>query len=156
VVVDPTWSPGGDRIAYSVFGSLWIGAVDDTLHIPLNAFGEHPAWSPDDTRIAYSGDDGHVYVIPSTGGAPVAIAPGRSPAWSPDGQWIAYAGGPSSGGDIRIVPATGGEPRAVTQDAANDAEPSWSPDGRFLAFTSDRAATRTCGSFASTTARCRG
>jgi len=123
-----------------------------------------PAMSPDGRWIAYAANDGHFYVVPSTGGTPVNLTPnlgvddegGRRPTWSRDGNSIVFhltdgqnkdAAGvtqpdPDRSTDLRMVTraatsATGrGWPKPLTDIPGRSATaPRHSPDARWLAFT---------------------
>jgi dipeptidyl aminopeptidase/acylaminoacyl peptidase len=109
LLVHPTWSPDGSKVAYTrqVPGSLpWElhvvtidGNVDRVIHtVPGTAEG-WPAWSPDGSRLVIQrlSADGrrHVYaVVPSDGSSPgIEIrndgAPiGANYVWAPDGTAI--------------------------------------------------------------------
>ena len=110
---DPSWSPDGRRVVYSMEGvddpyARWIFAELWTVEVATGA-----------TSKIYAGD---------------AV----QPAWSPDGSRIAYWANTGGQRDIWTIPATGGTPEAITQDLATDWSPTWSPDGRWLYFSSDR------------------
>ena len=53
---DPTWSPDGKRLAFSLFGSIWIvdaqGGEAEQLTTSAG-YHAHPAWSPKGDRIAF-------------------------------------------------------------------------------------------------------
>jgi Tol biopolymer transport system component len=104
----PVSAPGGQRIAYNVFGAngavaVWISPIGGGAPIKLTQEGATeigPEWSPDGESIALSSLDGgafrlavvrvgrnekpRVIEVTSTGDQSL-------PAWSPSGEWIAYA-----------------------------------------------------------------
>jgi dipeptidyl aminopeptidase/acylaminoacyl peptidase len=113
-----------------------------------------PQLSPDGRRVAFVITDvsleknarvNGIWLVPVSGGEPVAIAPsGKSdttPRWSPDGSKIAFVstrGGSSQVWMVDVGPdGARGEPRQITSLATEAAGVIWSPDGRWLAFTSD-------------------
>src|SRR5262245_23290358 len=53
---DPTWSPDGTRIAFTVFGSIWQVDAKGGEAVQVTASGgyhAHPSWSPRGDRIAF-------------------------------------------------------------------------------------------------------
>jgi dipeptidyl aminopeptidase/acylaminoacyl peptidase len=107
-----------------------------------------PVPSPDGRWIAFVSDrDGwdHVYVVPSAGGAAVAITRGAfeawRPSWSPDSSRIAFdANEPGKPGVRQVwVAAIGSDParaglRALTSGRGTNVNPLFSPDGKRLVY----------------------
>lgn len=95
----PSWSPGGQRIAYArlrlPFGAyhLWVMKADGTANRQLTSGPwnqESPAWSPDGEWIAYSSDESYqqnIWVMSAAGTGQVQLTHGAgfniSPSWQP-------------------------------------------------------------------------
>lgn len=112
---DPTWAPGGDRIAVARalnWGTDRVRGVIATVHLAgretqlVNDRGRADptvisdvAWSPDGRRIAFTrstvGEEGFesaIYVVGADGtGERRLFQRAQQPAWSPDGKRIAFA-----------------------------------------------------------------
>jgi|GEM_PF-3123572 len=147
----PAWSPGGEWIAYSGEGRLWMispvpGSRVQEIDTRDLTDAVEPAWSPDGEWIAYAASNGHdhdVYFQTAQDGSPTALAASgsdeRSPTWSPDGRFIAYQSNGSGNWDIWIARVGGGSPLNVTSDIrTSDTQPAWNPVTGSLAFCSNR------------------
>ncbi|MCI0621245.1 MAG: CehA/McbA family metallohydrolase [Acidobacteria bacterium] len=102
---DPTWSPDGRRLAFSLFGSIWQVPADGGQAEQLSSSGgyhAHPAWSPKGDKIAF---------IKGT------IPGGRIPNVS---------------GKLMLVDAATGQERELATPHPTAGRPSWSPDGARL------------------------
>lgn len=99
---------------------------------------EAPNWSHDGKYLTFN-QDGRIYTIPVSGGAPALLSTGvatrcnNDHGLSPDGKWLALSHSPKDRSLIYIVPAPGGEARQITEDGPSYWH-SWSPDGKTLAF----------------------
>ena len=124
---DPTWSPDGARLAFSLFGSIWLVPSEGGQGTQLSSspgYHAHPAWSPKGDKIAFVRGEPPDGPLPNIPGRLVLLdvetgreTEVRTPypvagtlAWSPDGARIVCALRPSNYGallyDINLADGT--------------------------------------------------
>lgn len=156
----PTWSPDGNRIAFSAidksgFGDLYIfDRVHQTLERLTNDFYDDrdPAWSPDGSTIAFRSDrttygvNGHynlfLYSLDSRTIDYLTLGEEdySSPAWSPDGSKLAFICDADGVPNLWVMAMNkrklrtlyGGEIRRITNLSTAAFDPAWTDDGRIL------------------------
>jgi Tol biopolymer transport system component len=65
---NPSFSPGGSRIAYECRGAICVVAADGSGRRRLARFGSSPTWSPNGRWIAYIGQNGITRIRPDGSG----------------------------------------------------------------------------------------
>jgi len=155
----PSFSPDGERIAYTRLGSesgvseIWAVPTlgGPSIHVMDNAFGA--AWSPNGKRLAFvlrrPGEGDAIAVSAADGTKLSTIMKGdgdypffRTLSWSPDGNYLAVTR--SSGGiagELWLVPLNGSPPHRLLSDAPGifSNRPVFTPDGNGLVHESNRA-----------------
>ena len=160
----PTWSPDGERIAFSAelrqegTTSIYVMNSDGSgkPRRLTNGLGDlSPAWSPDGERIAFERSY-HIYVMKACCGKyytawrrtkQLTAGPGwdREPVWSPDGSELAFTHVDFGEGqygvkeiqntDVYKIDADGsGETRLTDTYSSLEHDAVWSPSGDQLAF----------------------
>jgi Tol biopolymer transport system component len=158
----PSFSPGGDRVAFS-----WDGEKQDNFDIyakqidvetPLRLTSDpkpdvSPAWSPDGRSIAFvrmtSNDKADVLLTPSfAGGSERKIAELAAPpehlwrsrlvSWSSDSKWLVVPDGQASAEPLglTLLAVSTGEKRPLTRPLREyDVDAAFAPDMTRLVFT---------------------
>jgi len=96
---DPSWSPTGDRLAFSHAERIWVLAVtgegrpgDEAEQVThgLQWRDSHPTWSPDGQSLAFArsrtelpGDNERIMRLDLDTGDLTDLAEGQEPDWSP-------------------------------------------------------------------------
>lgn len=146
----PSWSPDGQRIAFTRHGGIASGAAlyvmnADGTNVVRRVDGFHtPSWSPDGTRLAISAGDCwyscavSLLNVDDTSATPVQFATmAAQPAWSPDGRKIAFVSLSGDDGyhELQVLNTDGTGLTVVSRrDAGSINRPAWSPDGQRIAF----------------------
>ena len=140
--VMPSWSPGGDRIAFvwrpSCFSDLCVTSVnvDDQVCATAGGHVRNFAWSPDGSLIAYDAGNGTIRFYNSTSGTSTPFpfgARARHPSFgnSPDTLYFtAYSG---QGDYIWRANINGSDPQRLSH-TGSDIEPQVSPSGDRLMY----------------------
>ena len=153
----PSWSPGGQKIAFSSYrngGNIQIFVMGSDGQNPIRlsdgANDKNPAWSSDGQKIAFDGygEEGlpgavwaiQIYVMDSDGKNRKRLTNGPAhnsdPSWSPDSQRIAFVSTRHVATEIYVMNADGRKQERLTDNRVVDEDPSWSPDGQKIAFSS--------------------
>lgn len=155
----PNWTPDGHSLIFNAGGELWRIDYDgsntpdmiDTGH--LRDLNNDHVLSPDGQTLYVSSDDGHLYALPVTGGAPRRISNTHENPFhyylhgiSPDGATLSYVAVEGEGDRARIniftiASAGGADVRLTDLDRPHDG-PEFSPDGAWIYFNSERGSIR--------------
>lgn len=142
--MDPTWSPDGRWIAFSMRGDIWKVPAEGGTAIALTkgpAYHFEPAWSPDGRSLALTLDVNRnleIGVVPAEGGDVRIIASDPQvdiePAWSADGKGLYFSSARSGSFAIYYVSLDTGAVSQVAGLQGPQLQPAPSPDGKSLAY----------------------
>ncbi|EOA37564.1 hypothetical protein CARUB_v10011878mg [Capsella rubella] len=155
----PSFSPGGDRIAYVRMPGVFVVKPDGSGRREVyNGMAFSTAWDPVRPGIVYS-SSGPTFATERTSVDIISIdvdaadksssvrrltTNGKNNAFpwpSPDGKLIVFRSGRTGHKNLYIMDAEKGERGGLwrlTEGAWTDTMCNWSPDGEWIAFASDR------------------
>jgi dipeptidyl aminopeptidase/acylaminoacyl peptidase len=132
-------------VSHPEAGTSRIPAVDDLLKlrsiagVQISPDGKWVVYGITEPNFAEDAFVTQLWVVPSSGGAPVQLTRGVKSAggaqWSPDSQWVAFTS--SRVGDknqIFAIRPDGGEAVQLTKSETAVSGFEWSPDGTRIAF----------------------
>ncbi len=157
----PNWTQDGNWLVYNADGRLFRISPDgsDGPHRintdPVENLNNDHVLAPDGKNVFLSANDGHLYVVPLTGGTPKKLSNVQDSSRkyryylhgvSPDGLTLTYVAyekhGDSNMMRIATMPAAGGTESYLTDGSCPVDGPEYSPDGKWLYFNGEQAATR--------------
>ncbi len=151
IVLAPRFSPDGQRILYTSFGSGFprINVLDvanpagqQQLQTAPGEMAFSPRFSRDGRQVIYSlanGGNTDIYRSDLTTGQFTRLtntpAIETAPSFSPDGSQIVFESDRSGSQQLYIMSANGGEPQRISFGSGRYGTPVWSPRGDLIAFT---------------------
>jgi hypothetical protein len=143
---EPSWSPDGARLAFSMQSDLWTIPASGGEAVGLTEGPWHyfePAWSPDGEWIAFTVDTGgnlDIGIVRSDGSGLTRLTDDGSveiePTWSRDGRDIYFVSSRNRGFDIFRIGVADRVVTPVVTGAGDQIQPAVSPDGATLAYVS--------------------
>lgn len=148
----PSWSPEGDRLAYSVYtqkkqikqiGLYELNFITQTLRLLSQKPGINTgaSYAPDGKTLAlvltYRGDS-EIFSLdlqtnrltPLTGGQKFSV----EPDWSPDGKQLIFSSSRTGAPMLFTMNRDGSQQKRLTFAGRYNATPSWSPRNNKIAF----------------------
>ena len=157
-VAQPTWTPDGRRIVFSVGGQGWSSnpglmvipaspaAGEKARRLLGGEWGESPSFSAKGSlAFVHPINDLNIWRLPLENGRPgpparlvASTRQDGGPKFSPDGKRIAFTSDRSGSSQLWICEADGSRPVQLTSTASTHVSADrWSPDGKSILFLSN-------------------